>query len=48
MFGDDGFHVWCATVADLECVCIEYLVVFALNTHQREIKENISFDLENL
>ena len=28
MFGDDGFHVWCATVADLECVCIEYLVVF--------------------
>ena len=27
---------------------VEYLVVFALNTHQRDIKENISFDLENL
>ena len=26
----------------------EYLVVFALNTHQRDIKENISFDLESL
>ena len=27
MFGDDRFDVGCATVADLECVCVEYFVI---------------------